>query len=159
MERYNEKAAADIILDRGVRINIPAPFFLRWFGKKEFSFSVKRPRYGTGLRISSYYIGTEIADEQLDNLTTYGSLLLYRDHGQVICKIVACGILNSWASGYLFTKVLAWYLSWNCTEERLCAIADFLVVFGIAKPFMNTIRSVRMLVITNPNLGQMTQGS
>jgi hypothetical protein len=153
-ERYIEKSAADILLGRGVDIPCKAPFFLRWFGKKNIRFKVYRPYYGTGLRISSYYLSTGITDQQLESTTAYSALVLHSKEGKVISKIVACGILNDWFLGFMFTGILAWYLREYCTEERMCAMSDFLIVFGTTKPFMNTIRSVHKLVITAPNLSQ-----
>ncbi len=99
-----EQHAAENLLQRGVKIKIAAPRFIRW-AKKTISLKVGSPYQGTLLRISSYYCGMGIQDNKLENLTVEEALLLMKVHGVALSKAVACAVLNGYWSGRLFTKV------------------------------------------------------
>lgn len=154
-----EHQAAENILQRGVKIKIGAPFFLRWFGKKTIGIRITSPFEGTMFRVSSYYLSTGIKDQQLEDLTTEEALALMSIHGKTICKAVACAILNGYWSGKLFTKPLAWYLRWHCRPRELFALITVLLIYGGTQDFISTTRSVRQMKTTSPNLGQKTKGS
>jgi hypothetical protein len=155
-----ERLAADTILERGVSVKVTAPFFLRWFGKKTIKLTITSPYEGTMYRVSAYYLSTGLKDHQLEDISVEESLALMAVHGKSITKAVACAVLNGYWSGKLFTNPLAWYLRWHCKPRELFALTTALLLYGGTADFMNTTRSVRMMKITQPNLGQNTdQGS
>ena len=154
-----ERLAAETILQRGVKVKIAAPFFLRWIGKKTIGIRLTSPFEGTMYRVSAYYLSTGISDEKLNDLTTEEALALMAVHGKAITKAVACAILNGYWSGKLFTNFLAWYLRWHCKPQELFALTTAVLIYGGAQDFMNTTRLVRQMKMTSPNLGQKVQGS
>jgi len=154
-----EKLAADRILNKGVRIAMRAPFFMRWIGKKTVSLTIRSPYEGTMHRVASYYLSTGIKLEQLENITHEESLALMVAHGGTLTKAVACAWLNGYWSGKWLTKPLAAYMRWHCMPEQIATIATMLLIYGGTSDFINITRSVRMMKITAPRTGQQDQGS
>ena len=153
-----ERLAVETILQRGVKVKIPAPWFIRWI-KKSYPVIMSSPYEGTMFRVARYYLSTGLTQEKLDNLTTEEALVLMSVHGKAITKAVACALLNGYLKGKLFTKPLAWYLRWNMTAQELFALTTALVLYGGTTDFMNTTRLVQSQKTTTPNLGQKTKGS
>jgi hypothetical protein len=150
-----ERLAAENILQRGIKIKIVAPFFIRWF-KRTITLRLYSPFEGTLLRVSAYYLSTGLKDHKLDDITVEESLLLMSVHGKAISKAVACAILNGFWSGKLLTKPLAWYLRWHLKPREMFALTSALLIYGGAADFMNTTRLVRKMKTTTPTLGQKT---
>lgn len=152
-----EKFAADTILQRGVTIKIPAPFFIRWI-KKSINLKLRSPYEGTMHRVASYYLRTGMTMELLEGLTTEEALKLQLKHGKTISKAVAVAILNGYWSGKFFTRPLAWYLRWHLKGSELYVLTTTLLIFGGVQDFINTTKSVRKMKLTTPKMGQ-SQGS
>lgn len=159
MSQQTESFAAETLLEKGVRVPIPAPFFFRWFGKKQITVRLYQPCFGTLLRISRYYLTTGVTEDQLKEINQEGAMMLCRDHGKTFSKIVATAMLNGFISGTIFTRPLAWVLLWSLKPELICGLIRLLVIFGGTAPFMSIIRSVNQMKITAPNLSQKSQGS
>jgi hypothetical protein len=157
-----EQLAADRILDRGVRMKMRAPLFIRWLtlGRvKHLGLTVKSPYEGTMHRVAGYYLRTGITSETLENISHEAALGLMAVHGENITKAVACAWLNGYWAGKLLTRPLAWYMRWHCTPQEIATVAMMLLLYGGTSDFMITTRSVRMMKITAPRLGQTTKGS
>jgi hypothetical protein len=155
-----ERHTADLILKRGVRLELRAPLFLRLLGKKTLKLTVTSPFEGTLQRVSRYYLSTGIKSEELDNISHEQALGLMLVHGPQITKAVACAWLNGWISGWLFTRPLAWYMRWHARPEDILVIATMILLYGGVSDFMNTTRSVRMMKTTSPRIeGQARKGS
>lgn len=153
-----EQLASETILERGIKIKIAAPFFIKWF-KKTISLRIYSPYQGTLLRLSSYYLATGIKDNQLDDVTVEETVALMAVHGKSISKAIAVAVLNGYWAIKIFTKPLAWYLRWHAKPKELFAIVTMLVVYGGTTDFMNTTRLVRRMKVTAPNLGQTPKES
>lgn len=151
-----ERLAAETILQRGVKVKIPAPWCIRWL-KKTLVMRLTSPFEGTMLRVSRYYLSTGLTDAKLENVTTEQALVLMAVHGKAISKAVACAILNGFLKGKFFTRPLAWYLRWNLKPQELFALTTALLLYGGTADFMNTTRLVRQMKATTPNLGQKTK--
>lgn len=154
-----EKFAADTILQRGVKVKIPAPLLLRVFRKKTIAITLTSPFEGTMHRVASYYLSTGITTEQLEGITAEQATALHAKHGKAISKAVAVAILNGYISGWLFTKLLAWYLRWHLTPRVLLTLTTTLIIYGGIQDFINTTKSVRKMTLTMPKVGQKVQGS
>lgn len=154
-----ERLAADQILDRGARMKMRAPFLLRIIGIKEVSLTVRAPYEGTLHRVASYYLSTGLSSEKLENLTHEEALGIMVAHGKSLRRAVACAWLNGYWTGKLFTKPLAHYMKWHCKPVEISTIAMLILIYGGAADFMSTTRSVRMMKITTPKMGQKDQGS
>ena len=55
-----EAMAADALLDRRLKINLPAPWLLRIFGRKTVPIRVKLPTAGSLIRMSSLFTRMDI---------------------------------------------------------------------------------------------------
>ena len=155
-----ELHAADLILKRGVRLELRAPLFLRLVGKKTLKLTVTSPLEGTLQRVAKYYLETGITADQLDNISHEQALGLMAVHGKQLNKAVACAWLNGYWRGMLFTRPLAWYMRWHCKAEDILVIATMILLYGGVSDFMNTTRSVRMMKTTSPRIeGQTRKGS
>lgn len=152
-----EKFAADTILQKGVKIKIPAPFLIRWF-RKYITLTLTSPFEGTMHRVASYYLSTGMTMDLLEGLTTEEALKLQMKHGKTISKAVAVAILNGYWSGKLFTNPLAWYLRWHLKANELYVLTTTLLIFGGVQDFMNTTKSVRKMKLTTPKTAT-AQGS
>lgn len=159
MENTTEHLAADTLLEIGVRVEIPAPIFLKVFGIKRIPFKIYAPSYGTLLRVTRYYLSMGVTIDQLNEITYESALKLCQDHGKTLCKIVAVCMLNGYTTGWLFTRLLASFLLWSLSAKKICSYTELLVVFGGTADFMNTTRSVKTMKITAPMLGQKEKGS
>lgn len=155
-----EQFAADTILQRGVKVKIPAPFLLRKLRiKKTVSLTLSSPFEGTMHRVASYYLRTGITMDLVEGLTTEEAVKLHAKHGKTISKAVAVAILNGYVSGWLFTKPLAWYLRWHLKSHELYVLTTTLLIYGGVQDFINTTKSVRKMTLTKPRKGQKAQGS
>jgi len=153
-----ERLAAETILNRGVKVKIAAPRFMRWL-KKTITIRLRSPYEGTMYRVAAYYLSTGIKEQDLTNITVEESLALMAVHGKAITKAVACAILNGYWSGLLFTKPFAWYLRWHCKPQELFALTTAILIYGGTQDFTNTTRSVRLMKLTTPRTGQQTKES
>ena len=158
-----EKLAADTILQRGVKVKIPAPFLIRKLRiKKTINLTLTSPYEGTMHRVASYYLSTGITQELLEGLTQEEALALHVRHGKAISKAIAVAILNGYWSGKIFTRWLARYLRNHLTSKEIYALLTVLLVYGGVQDFINTTKSVRKMTLTTtaPRTGQKkTQGS
>lgn len=155
-----EQFAADTILQRGVKVKIPAPFLLRKLRiKKTVSLTLSSPFEGTMHRVASYYLRTGITMDMVEGLTTEEAVKLHAKHGKTISKAVAVAILNGYVTGWLFTKPLAWYLRWHLKSHELYVLTTTLLIYGGVQDFINTTKSVRKMTLTMPRKGQKAQGS
>ncbi len=154
-----EKAAAETILQRGVNFRIAAPWYIKWF-KKTVPITLRSPYQGTLMRASAYYLSTGLKDHQLEDITVEQSLALMSVHGKALSMAVATSVLNGYWKGKIFTKMLARYLRWNLTAQQMAALVSTILIYGGTSDFMDTTRSVRMMKMTTPKLGQKeNQGS
>lgn len=159
-ENLNKEAlAAEHLLHRGVRMKMRTPFFLRWFGIKTLGLTVRSPYEGTMHRVAAYYLSTGLKEAQLVDISHEEALALWVTHGKSMCKAIACAWLNGYWSGLLLTKPLASYILWHCRPKEIFGIVTMLLLYGGTADFINTTRSVRMMKMTSPKLGQETQGS
>lgn len=156
-----ELHAAKTILQRGLEIPIKAPLLLRIFGKRTVKLKLYQPTSGTMSRVAVEYLKTGISKKHLDDITPEQALLLLANHGISIHRAVATAILGGYISGFLFTRILAFYLRENLLEEEISGIMDTLIAYGGLSHFMNTTRSVRLMKMKMmmPMMGHENQGS
>ncbi len=152
-----ERQATQMLLEKGVPVQIVAPFFLRIFGKKSLSFSLTLPTLNTLLKIAHEYlkIGQEVASE----LNTQEGMQLLANDGKKVRKIVALALLNNsklfWLSGWIGKQ-----LSKALKPEDMLHLYQLIVVHGGLEDFLNTIRLIHQTRITKPmNLSPNEMGS
>lgn len=154
-----EKRAAEVLLQKGVKIRVRAPWFLRLFRKKSLSLTVSSLYEGTVHRVAHYYLSTGIAHNQLENTTIEQALSLMKNHGKALSKAVACAVLNGYVSGWLFTPMLARFLRWNAKPSEITTLLNYVLLYGGVEDFMNTTRLVRKMKLTSPKTGHQVKGS
>lgn len=148
-----EIKTVDTLLDKGVRVQIPAPFFLRIFGKRSLTVAVKRPVLGNMLRISKLYLQMKVEV----NDTDLGAWIQTLQTCAVpVSRICAIGMLRGRYTGWLFMRPLARYLRWNMTTRDLANLAAILVSLSGYQDFTNTIKLLGLMRLTQPkNLSQV----
>src|SRR3546814_873903 len=151
---HTELLAADVLLERGVKFNLPAPLLLRLFGKKELFFTVRYLTLGTILRISRLYLKTGITSDQLDNIDQENLHKLVDSNAAIFSRVAAVAILNSYLWGKLLARPLSWYLMHKLTLSKLCTLSYLLVIMCRVQDFTNTIRLISSMRITERNLSQ-----
>lgn len=156
-----EKLAAERLLERGVSMQMRAPFFLRWFGKKTVALTVTSPKMGTMLEVSRLYLSTGITSKQLKGVSHEEALGLLHSGGKLITRAVAVAWLNGKWKIKLFARPLSHYMLWHCKPIEILTIIDMILLFGGTQSFMNTTRSVRMIktMTTKPKLGRTPEES
>lgn len=144
-----EIKTVETILDKGVRVPIPTPFFLRWIGLKQIGLMVKRPVIGNMLRISRMYVAMRVDDTATG--TDWRSWIeVFHRTAKPASRIVAIGMLRGRISGWLFCRPLAWWLRWYLTTGQLAELAALLVSLSGVQDFMNTITFLRGMKMTTP---------
>lgn len=56
---------AQVILEKGSRFEVPAPFFLRLFGKKTIAFILHDPTAAVCLELTAMRLSMGVTDEEL----------------------------------------------------------------------------------------------
>ncbi len=159
MEALTELQAAKTLLDEGVRIPIPAPLFLRMFGKKNINLSIKQPSAGTSLRVIKYRLSMEVTDDFMNDLSVDDALKLQVKHGFKIARITALLILGGKLRGWLFSRLLASFLMERIQFKTMLSVMMLATLGSGVEDFTDTIRLTRMLRLTAPKLSQETQKS
>ena len=142
-----QREAANILLDLGVSIPMTAPRLFRWFGKKQVRLTIRRPCWGTMVRISRAWLSMGITAETIKANTNQDDLKLILQHGHTVTKIVAYGILRGWFSG-LFAGLLGRILIWRVNPVLLVEAAYKLVTLSRVEDFTNTIRLLGTMDVT-----------
>jgi hypothetical protein len=148
-----QKQASEILLDIGVSIPMPAPMLFKFFGKKEIRVTVKRPPWGTLMRISRLWLSMQIDTDIVKKNTNEQDLALMEQHGKTVAKIVAMGIVRGYFTGRL-ASVVAWFLLWKTPPVFLMEAAFKLVTLSRVQDFRNTTILLSTLLMTK-KMGQM----
>jgi hypothetical protein len=143
-----EIKTVDTILDQGVRVPIPTPFFLKWFGLRKVNMIVRRPVIGNMLRISKMYIKMNIDEKQETDWRKW--IEVFTRTVKPTSRIVAIGMLRGWLSGWLLCRPLAWWIRWHMDTKQMAELAALLVSLSGIQDFMTTITFLRGMKITAP---------
>mgnify|MGYP003604606284 CR=1 FL=1 len=142
-----EKKAANLILKRGVKVQVLAPLFLRLFGKKTMTITVRAPKSLTLVRIAEKYLSMRI--ENTNDLTLPESFQLLKFHSFKMTEIIAICLLDSTLKMWRM-KILARFLSRKLTQEEINYLFHLIIVYGGVEDFINTIRLMEAVRITKP---------
>lgn len=151
-----EMNAADALLDRRLKITLPAPWLLRVFGKKTIPVWIKLPAYQTLLRMARL---TAKMDIDLGKLQTESAPMLFAtiaEHGVTASRIIALGMLRGALSSWLLNHPVAWYLRWNMDARTMAELTKILVVTSGAEAFVSIITSEITMKVTIPTVSQPT---
>jgi hypothetical protein len=153
-----EIKTVDTLLDKGVRVQIPAPFFLQLFGKKTINVIVHRSVMQNMFLISKKYVQLNVQEDFGDDFSEWTKIFI--NTCKPVSEIVAIGMLHGTFATWLFTKPLAVYLRRHVNSRELASIAAMLVTLNGVQDFLNTIKFLRTMRITKPrNLSPDGKGS
>lgn len=142
-----EQQAATILLNKGVPVQVVAPFFLRLFRRKKINLILTFPTLHTLLRISREYL--KITQDCTAELTTQQAMQAMNTDGKRVAKIVAIALLNRswllWLGGWLGRR-----LSKRLRTEDILQLYELIVIHGGLEDFLNTIRLIHQTRITKP---------
>lgn len=159
-KRQVEQLAAERILESGVRVTIPAPLFLRLFGKKTVKLVIRQPYLGTLAHVSRLSLDAGFNFDEIDKGDLDAAHKLVSNHARTICRIIAVMVLSSRFRIGLFTGMLSRWLMWKLKPRKLAEITMTIILLCGVQDFTSSIRLLRSLRITAPkNLGPKEQGS
>lgn len=152
-----EMEAADAMLDRRLKVNIPAPWLFRLLGKRTVSIWPKRPVAANLFRISRLFNRMGIDAEELMS-GKMGTLLEYIGaHGVTASRLIAYGLIRGPVASWLWNRPLAWYLRNHMTLPAMADLTKLIVLLSGADFFVDIIRSARDMTLTSPTLSQPTE--
>ena len=152
-----EMNAADALMDRRLKINLPAPWILRVFGKKTVPVWVKRPLGQNILRISRLFVQMDIDIKALMN-GDFGSLMEYIARDLVpTSRLIAYGMIRGNLAAWLLNRPLACYLRCNTDMRGLAELAKIIVLISGGEDFVPIITSVSNLRFTELTESQTTE--
>jgi len=152
-----QREAANILLDLGVSIPMTAPRLFRWFGKKQVRLTIRRPCWGTMVRISRAWLSMGITAEDIKSNSLEDDMKLMQQHGKTVARIVAYGSLRGWFSGF-FAPVLGYILRWRAHPTILVEAAYKLVTLSRVEDFTNTIKLLGTMDVTR-KMSPVVKGS
>ncbi|MFX1617832.1 hypothetical protein JZ945_03060 [Riemerella anatipestifer] len=148
MMEFTEIKAAKLLLKRGVELMLPAPFFLRLFGKKQIKLTLKTPCLESQLAVSEVFLQTGIFLKE-DEISMQKALEILSNHGVRISEIIAMAIQNETRINWRVRR-LAKRLRKNINTEEMSYLFSLLVAFSGVHDFTNTIRLIQETRITKP---------
>lgn len=146
--------AADALLDRRLRINLPAPWLLRLFGRKTIPFWAKRPVAQNLFRMSRLFAKMDIDIKEL-RAGELGTLLeCVGRNGVTVSRIIAYGMIRGSMAAFLFSRPLGRYIRCNMDMRGMAELAKIIVLISGGEDFVSTIMSVSSLRLTEPTLSR-----
>jgi len=157
-----QRKAAETIIERGVRVKLPAPRFLRLLGKKTISVTIHRPTLRTMFTALSFALKEGFSIDGLAEGKTDAALKLIVNHSQTVCQIVAVHLLNDKWLIRLFSRPLSRWLFSKLNNGLLLDISVTIVLLSRYQDFTTTIRlfkGLTMNLTTPKNLSPEGEGS
>ena len=160
MENTVEKRAAELILEKGVRVKVPAPFLLKLFFVKTISLVLRQPNMGTLLLFSAEALKANFDFSKLKDGNLLEAHRMIAEHAVPVSRMLAYLLLRSKWKIRLFTWWLSKHLLWKLTPTRMAEITLLAVAFGRVEDFTTTIRLISAMKVTTPkNLSPDEKGS
>ena len=156
-----ERLAAETILEKGVRVKLPAPFFLRPFWP-EIGLKIRQPKYGTLLHVAQLSLKAGFDVTKLETGEFAEVHALYDQYLKPLSRIIAVLFFNSKWGIRLFSRIMALWLIWHLTPRKMAEITVVAVAFSGYEDFTTTIRligAMRMKATAPRNLSHEKNGS
>lgn len=154
-----ELHATETLLQRGVRVRVRAPFFMRVFGKRKVVVTLREPTGGALSRMGYWYLQCQLPMEQLQEISVEDALLFKVKYGKNIYRALACLFLVDKRLTWLLLESYSKWLSESITVKDALSLLQLSILHGGLKDFMTTTRLVRAKMITPPKLGHPTKMS
>ena len=150
MMREVEQLAADALLDRRLKINLPAPWLLRVLGKRTIPVWVRIPVGNSLIRMCKLFARMDIDAKRLTE-GNFGTVLEYiGKHGVTASRMIAYGMLRGPLSSLLLCRPLAWYIRQHMPMQGLAELAKIIVLMSTSEAFVSIIASVASLNLMKP---------
>ena len=154
MMREVEQLAADALLDRRLKINLPAPWLLRVFGKRTIPVWVRIPVGNSLIRMCKLFARMDIDAKRLTE-GDFGTVLEYiGKHGVTASRMIAYGMLRGPLSSLLLCRPLAWYIREHMTMRDMADLTKIIVAMSTSDAFLDIILSVSMIDMLTPTTSQ-----
>lgn len=154
MMREVEQLAADALLDRRLKINLPAPWLLRVFGKRTIPVWVRIPVGNSLIRMCKLFARMDIDAKRLTE-GNFGTVLEYiGKHGVTASRMIAYGMLRGPLSSLLLCRPLAWYIREHMTMRDMADLTKIIVAMSTSEAFVDIILSVSMIDMLTPTTSQ-----
>lgn len=145
--RQTEIQTADLLLKKGVRIQLLIPFL--WLFKRKKSFVLTSPTLETMLKIARLYLTIPSVSNEPTTQEAMGVMTL---HAKTLSLIVAIALRNG-TEGWR-TRQLSRALRQTLTQEDIFYLFQLIVIHGGVQDFIATIRYIGERRITAPMLSQ-----
>lgn len=142
---------AQVILEKGSRFEVPAPFLLRLFGKKTITFIIHDPTAAVCLQLTAMRLSMGVTDEEFEVMSIEGGLKLLAEHGETIARMLALGILRGKKRNWLLGKWLANRLLNQYQFSTLLDMMHILTLGSGLQDFINIIGLMKAIRLTKPN--------
>lgn len=153
-QQSTQLRAADTLLEQGVRVPCaPAPLFLRLFGRRTWSVTLRQPTLAGLLRISRLVVTMGLDPADLEGLDLARAYRLTDSQGRLALEILAEAVRGrrTWIPRRLLARWLGRHL---LPADFARAWLVFMQINGVAD-FTTSIR----LILTSNNLSPKEQGS
>ena len=147
-----EIMAANALLNKSVRITIPAPLLLRIFGKRTIDVKVKLITGEQVIRMSWIFNHITIDMEKLREGKVTDLFEAIAQNGVLVSRIIAAAMVRGWLAHRLLLNFVAWYLRSYMSMRTMAELTNALLVTSEAQAFMSIIRSLATMNMTAPNL-------
>lgn len=154
-----EMKAADALLDRRLKINLPAPWLFRLFGKRTIGYWMKLPVGENVFRMARLFCKMNIDAKKLME-GDIGTLMEYiARHGETASRLIAYGMIRGAFFARIFNRLLAWYIRRNMDMRGMAELTKIIVLTCDGQDFVSIIASAANLRMTEPELSQPRTGS
>ena len=145
--QQTEFESANLLLKKGVRIQLLIPFF--WFFRRRKSLILTAPTLETLLKIARLYLTIPPVGKEVCTTEAMGVMAL---HGKTVSLILAITLRNG-KEGWR-TRQLAKVLQKSLSAEEIFYLFQLIVIHGGVQDFIATIRYIGQRRITAPMLSQ-----
>jgi len=135
-----EQRAASSLLDRGVRVKLPAPFFLKLFFIKNIRLTLRQPFLGTHLHAARLINAAAMNLDGVEDGDLTAVYNLIEKHGETMAHICAIFLLRRKWRIRLLAGALTKRLLWSLTNTKLTEIILLVMAFGGLEDFTSSIR-------------------
>lgn len=143
-----QRKAAETMLERGVRVPLPAPRFLRLFGKKTIGVVVHQPYLRTLFTASSFALSAGFSLDKLEQGETDAALKLVNQHAKTIARIIAVYLLNGKWKNRLFSRLVGSWLFSKLNNQKLLEISVAIILMSRYQDFTSSIRLHKQMSLT-----------
>lgn len=152
-----ELKASELLLDLGVAVPIRPLRLLK--RSKTRKIIMRRPYQGTLIRIARKYLQLGVKYEEIKDYNYEQNMQLIAGHTKLISEMVAYTIVRGYVTGFLFNKLVAWWLRWRVHPLFLQEAWYQMLTMLDIHSFQTIIRSAEMMNMMKPRLSHTAEGS